>query len=261
MNGRALFLTCIAFALTYPCTHVYAAGSEVESRTHVPEVSDQELGAMRGRFTIGNNTVAWFGVSMISTWTNGSGQVVQGALTMDMNFSGNHAVVSFVPTVSITAVNAPLPAAGGAMARSVNSAGLANIGGILQSTQIAGDGNQANNLAHLNISYGTPPPAGQGSSSGDSLSTGSDGASASASYDNGVAQVLLNIAGQGTVRQWIHDGSIGQSIALTSDNQVVSNMLNVSLVLQAMNAGPPLNQSAAQNVAQSIGLTRGLGAR
>jgi hypothetical protein len=33
---------------------------------------------MRGRYTVGGNTVGWFGVTMVSQWQASNGSVLQG---------------------------------------------------------------------------------------------------------------------------------------------------------------------------------------
>lgn len=266
MNGKTYLLTVIGMALIHYGAPALATDMGSQHDHRAQEVSDQELGTMRGRYTLGNNAVAWFGVSMISTWQSSTGQVLQSTLTLSMNFSGSQPKISFIPSVIITAADAPMPAASATAAntlaygpiRNVSGLGLANVGGVVQSVQIAGDGNLASNLANLSTSYGNAPASGTGSSNS-SQTTTNNGASATASYSNGVAQVLLNVAGEGSVRQWIQNGSLGQSIQLTADNQVVSNFLDVDLVRQTLTSNTQLAQNVAQNVAQAINLNRGIG--
>ncbi|MGN6234547.1 hypothetical protein [Dyella sp.] len=224
------------------------------------EISDAELGDMRGRYTTGDNTVAWFGVKMISTWQTTAGQVLEGAMAMSMNLSTPKPTVSFVPTVNITHVNAPPPAPTPAPgpARQVDASGLANVAGVTQSVQVAGDSNLASNVTHLNVQDGGAiPTSGSGSSTPGAATAYADGASAAASFDGNSANVLLTIDGQGAVSQWIHNGSIGQSVQLAADNQWVSNRMEIDLIRQSMAA----NTQLAQNVAQSIALARGIGLR
>jgi len=264
----------------------------------ISEMSDDELAGMRGRYTVGDNAVAWFGVSMISTWQTATGQVLESTMKVAMDFSrgGNVPKVTFTPTVNITRADAPMPqpnapqvataapapaapqstapaaatdltttASGSAPAatpaqdtaqpqRSVDGSGLQNVAGLVQSVQVAGDGNAATNNTQLTVRNGTAPESSAASVS--NAASASDGAaSASATYGNGAAGVLLLIAGQGQVQQWIRNGSVGQSIQLTGDAQQVSNRLQLDLVRQTMSNNLPLNQ----NVAQAITLARGIG--
>lgn len=219
------------------------------------ELADPELNAMRGRYTVDDHTVAWFGVTMISTWQTSSGQLLQGALALGMDFSNGpgQPTLSFKPSVTLTKADAalPMPATG---TRGVDGSGLANVGGLLQSVQVAGDGNLASNVTRLSIRDGqAPATTGAGAGTGGaSLSDGN--ASVSVGFDGQSAGVRLAIDGQGAVQQWIRDGSLGQSVQLAADGQSVSNRLEIDLVRQVSPANTPL----ALNVAQAIGLNRGI---
>ncbi|MFA6228960.1 MAG: hypothetical protein WC617_02150 [Rhodanobacter sp.] len=221
------------------------------------EVSDAELGDMRGRYTVSGNTVAWFGVKMISTWQSNTGQVLESTLAVNMKFDPGKVqpTVTFQPTVSITRADAPLPATPSATpSRSVDGSGLANVGGVVQSVQVAGDGNVASNVTRLSLLDGDSAPTPTTSATPFASATDA-GASAVASFDGQSAHVLLTIEGQGAVAQWIRNGSVGQSVQLTADNQWVSNRMEIELVQQAV-AG---NAQLAQSVAQAITLARGVG--
>ncbi|MGH8052774.1 MAG: hypothetical protein ACREP4_02470 [Stenotrophomonas sp.] len=245
-----------------PCLLVLALGVALpiqagETTAHagkgLQEIPDNELNLMRGRYTVGGNAVAWFGVTMISNWQTASGQTLQGALTLAMDFSkGNKPKVSFTPSVNITAANAPLPDASG---RAIDGSGLQNVAGLSQSVQIAGDGNRASNVLHLNVrNDGVIPGQGNGGGASSALAQAGE-ASASASFDGNTAQLQLRLEGQGAVQQWMRSGSVGQSIQLMADGQQVGNRLQIDLVRQSLGGNLPL----AQNVAQAITLNRGIG--
>lgn len=232
----------------------HADDSAARSGKGLQEIPDAELNLMRGRYTVGGNSVAWFGVTMISTWQAANGQSLQGALTLAMDFSkgGRTPKVSFTPSVNITAANAPLPGASG---RAIDGSGLQNVSGLSQSVQIAGDGNRASNVLHLNVrNDGVIPGQGSGGGAG-SASTQMGDASATASFDGSTAQLQLRMEGQGAVQQWMRSGSVGQSIQLMADGQQVGNRLQIDLVRQSLGGNLPL----AQNVAQAITLNRGIG--
>ncbi|RUL61374.1 hypothetical protein EKH79_17190 [Dyella dinghuensis] len=129
----------------------------------IHDVTDPELADMRGRYVVGDNTVVYFGVEMITTFQSNTGQTLQGTLTIGMNFSknSNSPQVTFVPTVTITTPNAPLPTASTVqsnVSRGIQSGGVANVGGFVQSVQIAGDNNAAANVTSLNIQNGGSAP-------------------------------------------------------------------------------------------------------
>ena len=64
--------------------------------------------------------------------------------------------------------------------------------------------------------------------------------------------MLLQVAGQGVVSQWIDARAIGQSIQLTGDGSRVGNQMQLDLVRQAV----PASQAVHQNLMQAIGMTR-----
>jgi hypothetical protein len=215
------------------------------------EIPDPELNLMRGRYTVNGNAVAWFGVTMISQWQAGN-QSAQSALTLGMDFSHNATTpkVSFTPSVTVTAADAPLPVTPG---RSVESSGLQNVAGLTQSVQVAGDNNVASNATQLNVREGTAPSTTEQNAQQASAQQG--GVSAVAQRDGNSASVQLQIQGVGAVQQWIRNGSVGQSIAIASDGQSVSNRMRIDLVRQTLASSGSLNQ----NVAQAMSMVRGVG--
>ncbi|MHC1652130.1 hypothetical protein ACODUL_02370 [Stenotrophomonas maltophilia] len=214
------------------------------------EIPDPELNLMRGRYTVGGNSVAWFGVTMVSQWQASNGTALQGALTLGMDFRGGGTPkLSFQPSVHVTAADAPLPATPG---RSIDSTGLANASGLVQSVQVAGDGNVARNATTLMVRDGAvPTPAADGERS---ASVQQAGVSASAVLEGNQARLLLQVDGQGLVQQWIRNGSVGQGIALSGDGQAASNQLRLELVRDSAGGNLPLSQ----NVAQAMALNRGM---
>lgn len=222
---------------------------------HAPlsEIPDAELGNMRGRYVVGNDLVAWFGVTMTSSWQTASGQSLQGALQLGMDFSrGGTPTLSFEPTVSITASDAPLPNA--ASAASVDASGLANVSGLVQSVQVAGDHNAVGNVTALRVREGTAPAA-TVSSGADTRVASAPGMQVSAGVTDGIAQVRLQVDGQGLATQWLQSGSAGQSVQLAGNGQQIHNQLQIDLVRQSL----PVSANLQRDVAQAIGLHRGAG--
>jgi len=240
----------LAGALVLAFTPAVQAG-EARAGKGLTEIPDPELGLMRGRYTVGGNAVAWFGVTMVSQWQAANGTLLQGALTLAMDFrKGGKPQISFQPSVQVTAADAPLPQTAG---RSIDSAGLANASGLVQSVQVAGDGNAARNEVALTVRDGAVPAAFEGGLR--SASVQQDGATATARFDDNQARLTLQLQGVGAVEQWIRNGSVGQSVALAGDGQQVSNRLQIELVRQSLSSNAPLSQ----NIAQAMGLTRGIG--
>lgn len=215
------------------------------------EIPDPELNLMRGRYTVGGNNVAWFGVTMISQWQGANGSNVQGALTLGMDFrQGSTPRLTFQPHVQVTNADAPMPTPDG---RSIDSSGLANATGLVQAVQVAGDGNTARNVTTLTVRDGAVPTTTDDGNRIAQMQQG--GASATAVLDGNQARLMLQIDGQGLVQQWIRNGSVGQGIALSGDGQTASNRLQLELVRSTVASNQPLSQ----NVAQAIALNRGMG--
>lgn len=269
------------------------APSEAKARPGkgLSEIPDPELNLMRGRYTVNGTSVAWFGVTMVSQWQAGN-QSAQSALTLGMDFSHgtNTPKVSFTPSVTVTAADAPLPVTPG---RTVDSSGLQNVAGMTQSIQVAGDSNVASNTTHLNVRDASAPASAEQSTQQASTQQASTqqastepastaqtatqqvasqqpapqqagvqqasvqqgGVSAVAQQDGNSASVKLDIQGVGAVQQWIRNGSVGQSIAISSDGQSVRNRMQIDLVRQTLASSGSLNQ----NVAQAMTLVRGIG--
>ena len=213
------------------------------------EIPDSELGAMRGRYIVGDNRIAWFGVTMVSNWVTSAGQSVQGAVKLGFDLRGTKPEISFQPSVTITEQTSALAAAAGT--GEVDASGLANVGGLVQSVQVAGDGNIARNGMALQVRDGDVPVAAAttGATVAD-MTLG--GAHARASLEDGGARILLQVAGQGAAEQWIDARSIGQSIQLAGNGQAVGNQLQLELVRQSV----PSSQTIHQNLVQAIGMTR-----
>jgi len=263
MNTRLILLSGVALALGQWGAEAHAsANATVERHAQgIESIGDAELASMRGRYTVGTDTVAWFGVQMISTWQDSTGRTLQGAMNIAMDFTHNANIptVSFVPTVSIVQGAQPTVAVDTAgPARSTDSSGLANVSGMVQSVQVAGDGNYANNVTRLTVQDGGSVPAAQapgGTNQAASASAQSGNATVDANYSGNGAQVMLSIAGQGAVQQWIRNGNLGQTVTLAADNQFVSNQMEITLIRQTITA----NTQLALDVARSIRSTRGFG--
>jgi len=262
MNNRHLLLSAAALTLAHWGAPALAGGTATghgASASGIEPIGDAELATLRGRYTVCSNTVAWFGVQMISTWQDASGRTLQGAMNLAMDFThdANLPKVSFVPTVSIVQATAPVPATttnATGPARHADGSGLANVGGMLQSVQVAGDDNRASNVTRLTVQDGGTVPAPVASHASGATAHSGD-ATVSASYSGNAAQVVLTIAGQGAVQQWIRGGSLGQTVTLAADRQFASNQMEITLIRQALAA----NTQVALDVARSIQSSRGLG--
>lgn len=280
MNGKRTLCIAIGLATAPAALPAFAQAQASPSPAATPatgltELTDEEMGDMRGRYTVSNNTVAWFGVTMVSTWQNQAGQQLTSSMKVTMDArTPDKPVVSFQPHVSITTVDVAPPSPDGQ--REIDNAGLANVTGVTQSIQVAGDDNAAHNVAQVTVrdqvptGEGAAPAGAEPAASADvvpaiampdpvasqaTIATASAaGMNAVAQLDGNAARVLLQIDGQGAVEQWINRSGMGQTIMLSSDGQTASNWMELDIVRNTSQA----RAGVAQNVAQAIALSRGI---
>ncbi|MBO9718046.1 MAG: hypothetical protein J7507_14905 [Pseudoxanthomonas sp.] len=270
MNGKRTLCIAIGLATAPAALPAWAQQQAEPGATPAPaasgltELTDEEMGDMRGRYTVSSNTVAWFGVTMVSTWQTQAGQQLASTMTVTMDGrQPDKPVVTFEPHVSITAVDAPAPTQAPSGQREIDNAGLANVTGVTQSVQVAGDGNVAHNTANITIrdepaqesaapaAASVLAPAAQSTT----IATASaNGMSAVAQLENNAARVLLQIDGQGAVEQWISGSGMGQTIQLAADGHQASNWMELDVVRNTSQGRTVLGQ----NVAQAIALSRGI---
>ncbi len=244
---------CWAQDLSTPAALPAATPSPAPPGAGLTELSDEELAGMRGRYTVSDNTVAWFGVTMVSNWQTGEGQVLQSRLSVALDVRTPAAPkLVFQPHVSITAADAPLPTPDGV--RSIDASGLANASGLVQSVQVAGDANRASNVARISVRRDAAVPgmdAAAVATPGQGTQASAFGMLASAVLEDHAARVLLQIDGHGAVEQWVGRSGLGQTIQLSGDGHAVSNWMEIDLVRGASTRAP-----LGQNVAQAIALSR-----
>ena len=280
MNGKRTLCIAIGLATAPAALPAFAQAQALPSPATTPatgltELTDEEMGDMRGRYTVSNNTVAWFGVTMVSTWQNQAGQQLTSSMKVTMDArTPDKPVVSFQPHVSITTVDVAPPSPDGQ--REIDNAGLANVTGVTQSIQVAGDDTAAHNVAKVTVrdqvpnGEGAAPAGAEPAASADvvpaiavpdpvalqaTIATASAaGMNAVAQLDGNAARVLLQIDGQGAVEQWINRSGMGQTIMLSSDGQTASNWMELDIVRNTSQA----RAGVAQNVAQAIALSRGI---
>lgn len=280
MNGKRTLCIAIGLATAPAALPAFAQAQALPSPATTPatgltELTDEEMGDMRGRYTVGDNKVAWFGVTMVSTWQNQAGQQLTSSMKVTMDArTPDKPVVRFQPHVSITTVDVAPPSPDGQ--REIDNAGLANVTGITQSIQVAGDDNAAHNVAKVTVrdqvpnGEGAAPAGAEPAASADvvpaiavpdpvalqaTIATASAaGMNAVAQLDGNAARVLLQIDGQGAVEQWINRSGMGQTIMLSSDGQTASNWMELDIVRNTSQA----RAGVAQNVAQAIALSRGI---
>jgi hypothetical protein len=205
------------------------------------EVSDSDLGHMRGKFA-SNDKVMYFGVEMVSQWLTPTGNLVTAGANLTIDFKGNGGstpTVQYVPTVTIVqqGQGAPAPLNGNTNVVS-GGAGLANVNGVSQSIQVAGQSNDIKNGIDMQVDIssaaqgGTIASAMQGQA-GALSKTGDDGTVATVTLADNSIGVSVTVPGQGQVLQQIRNQGMFQSARIGGDLNQIHNAITMHIGLNA----------------------------
>lgn len=257
---RSLLVVAIAGALLVMSPVRAAMPPGMEVFDNATEISDADLGHMRGKF-VAAGQVMYFGVEMVTQWLTASGQLISASGNLQVNVAGSTPQVSFKPSITVdqgaptnqTAIQGVSTASGGG--------GLQNVNGVVQSIQVAGAANGVANSIGMNVRVSSALPDNQLQSGPLSASIITpNGSLASVSLGAGGMQVSVAVPDQGQAIQQIRNagGSVGgqvlQSVQLGGNLNQIHNMiqLNVQMsnlgsnlasrsgdMLQAMQLMPP----------------------
>lgn len=186
-------------------------------------VGDDEMGQMRGRFVAGDR-VLYFGLVMQSSLATQDGNSLSAGLAFAINFkSGTPKIVTDLTWATQNGPGTADLGGSGGFGRTP----LGGIsGGIGQVIQVTGQGDQAFNLATLDLTNSTPGPL-----LPDGIPNGTPcGGSCQSSIQNNALRVLVAMPGQGSADQSIGPAVIIQGIRLNGDMAQASNTM--SMVLQ-----------------------------
>jgi hypothetical protein len=198
---------------------------------NMEEVSDSDLGHMRGKFASGNK-VMYFGIDMVSQWLTPAGELVTAGANLLIDFrSGSTPTVQYVPTATIVYQNS------GASSQSIGSnsvsggAGLANVSGVSQSIQVSGQSNTIKNGINMDVAIvSNANPGGVISNAvqshlGSVSAIGNDGSLATVTLSKNSIGVDIIIPGQGQVLQQVREQGMFQSARIGGDlNNIHSNI-------------------------------------
>jgi len=157
-NKNTRYSTALTAAATFACGILLmpSANAMMESEMSVfgdaIELSDDEMGDMRGR-SLSGNQLSYFGVEMYTRWTNSSGETLNTGLVLGTGVSSS---AQLRPTITVFQ-NSEYTAQGNANAQSnagtssITSSGLDNVNGISQAIQVAGDGNRVRQELRIDV--------------------------------------------------------------------------------------------------------------
>ncbi len=206
---------------------------DIEVFNNMQEVSDADLGHMRGKFAA-NNQVMYFGVEMVSQWQTPTGSFVTAGANLDIDFSSGSPTVHYAPTVTIVQGQATTDPASNTSVS--GGGGLANISGVSQSIQVAGRTNNIRNDINMQVDEfsgsqgGYIATATQGSA-GSISQTGSDGTVATVTLGHNSIGLNVDVPGQGQVLQQIRDQGLMQAVRIGGDLNQIHNQITMHIGL------------------------------
>ncbi|WP_414895350.1 hypothetical protein [Pseudomonas chlororaphis] len=196
------------------------------------EIKDQELSELRGRYVMPGRIIS-FGIVMSSTWRNASGDLIGATTSMQIQQSTIKPEF-YVSTITETG-NGSTPTQGSGHV--IGGAGLATTQGVTQSVRAAGDRNSAYNNVSIDVKEASHAPAlvpaqGQLLMSGQTISGSNAAGSVAVSATGGGIQMAIQANNnQGSAVQQVAQGGLLQNTRLLGDNNLVSNLTQLNVVL------------------------------
>lgn len=231
---------------------------DLEVFNNMQEVSDGDLHHMRGKFA-SNNKVLYFGVEMVSQWQTPTGNLVTAGANLDIDFRGNNGntpTVSYVPTVTIVQQGQGAVATQNSGSNSVSGgAGLANVSGVSQSIQVAGQSNSIRNGIDMQVDLASNAQGGGSISgaiqgqAGSTSASGNDGSVATVTLANNSIGVDITVPGQGQVIQQIRNQGMFQSARIGGDLNQIHNAITMHI---GLNTGVGSGAGGAYAALQSL---------
>lgn len=238
-NPRKKIALAMAGILFFSPIAKAALPQDLEVFNNMQEVSDGDLGHMRGKFA-SNDRVTYFGVEMVSQWLTSAGNLVTAGANLTIDFKGaggGTPTVQYVPTVTIVQQGQNAPTALNGNTNIVSGgAGLANVNGVSQSIQVAGQLNDIKNGIDVQVDItsiaqgGNVANAMQGQA-GALSATGDDGTVATVTLANNSIGVSVVVPGQGQVLQQIRNQGMFQSARIGGDLNQIHNAITMHIGL------------------------------
>lgn len=147
-----MFCYCLLMFLLLVSFVLFLQVVDVVLGCGLKEILDFEFNLLCGCYIVGGNIVVWFGVMMVLQWQVGNGNVLQGVLILGMDFRGGGSLkLSFQFSVYVIVLDVLLLDMQGCY---IDSSGLVNVSGLVQSVQVVGDGNVVCNVIMLVVCNG-----------------------------------------------------------------------------------------------------------
>lgn len=234
--------------LLLPLALVVSLPAVAENLFRAVEVPEHELAEMRGRYALPNGIVS-FGVVMQSQWNGPQGQL---AAKVGLQFRHNSAL----PVLNVDLQESGQGQAPTGLGQVSGGNGLNSAQGVVQSVRIAGDGNRGLNDVQIHILRGGQ--AGEPGTSSGALNQSVEGALGRAEViaKNGGLQISIDAGSLGRTQHSIGSGGIRQNTAISGQQQAVSNLAALQVVLRERGA---TDSMALQGVMAQLRGLRGNG--
>ena len=231
---RKIMALALASILSFSPMAKAALPQGLDVFNDMQEVSDSDLGHMRGKFA-SNDQVLYFGVEMVSQWQTPTGNLVTAGANLNIDFRGNTPTVQYAPTVTIVQQGTTSPQSGNTNGVS-GGAGLANVSGVSQSIQVAGQSNDIKNGINMQVDLSSGAQGGSIASAvqgqaGATSATGDDGTVATVTLANNSIGVNVTVPGQGQVMQQIRNQGMFQSARIGGDLNQIQNAITMHIGL------------------------------
>lgn len=243
-------MTLVALAATGLLVSIsQAAVSDFSGFDSGRQLSDAELGQMRGRF-VDKGQIMFFGVQMSSEWRTSAGEHLSAGATLRGDLSGATPRAVFEPHLTVGSVDSLAVSMSGNGAV-VRDGGTGNAYGVVQTIQAGGNFNAAANDLQIDVLDAAGHSMSVAVSSNPSVPTQVSASGVELSVSNGAGGVRVGMnSSMGAVTQAILPGQgLRQSIQLTSDFQQVRNLTRLQLYMgqRSANADVPGVRSAVES--------------
>ncbi|HSH49873.1 MAG TPA: hypothetical protein VK991_14970 [Halomonas sp.] len=207
-----------------------AAVSDFSSVESWRQLSDAELGQLRGRF-VDKGRIMFFGIQMSSKWRTSAGEDLMAGANLRGDLSGATPSVTYEPYLTMETVDA-LPGLTSGNGAIVRDAGTGNARGVAQTIQAGGNLNVAANELQIEVRDAAGYRASSGASASNMEQRLPSGTRMTVSSGAQGLGVELQVPGLGSVTQSIEPSrGLRQSIQLTSDSQRVHNITRLQLYM------------------------------
>ncbi len=240
--GMATFITAVTVTAVTTSPSIQAAWPDTSAFANARELSDAELGNMRGRF-VSNGTILYFSFSMSSDWRTSAGETLHAQADLNADVSSSEPKVSFQPTLTVvSAEDIQQAQQSGNTNTTIRNNAEDNGTGVSQIIQVGGDGNLAANRFEMEVSTRGPGTSSSSTGNGQTTLTTTSGAQLSVQNQPGLLGISIDMADQGRItQQIIANRGLRQSVQLNSNLQQVNNVTRLHVQIQQQ-TGPNIGQ-------------------